>query len=124
MHLCSFLRGSKPVSSTASTVPMIGPNVGSEHGELVPEQRSSFSLFGRGNVETEQSIQPQQTVCENVFGMLEDVPQGDGSLQDGGPNRARNTSGGPPNGGPTHGGHPWDDTQIGITTLCQTDYVI
>jgi len=41
-RLWSFLRGSKPVSSTASTVPIIGPNVGTERGERIPEQRSTL----------------------------------------------------------------------------------
>ena len=102
-----FLRGSKPVSSMASTVPIVGPNIGIEHGEHVPEQRSNFSLFGPGNVDTEQSIglQPQQTVCENVFGApgyalqndrhLRDV--GDHHSQNGGANCGGYTPSGPPN---------------------------
>jgi len=50
-RLWSFLRGSKHVSSSASSVPIVGPSSGVERGERLPEQYSSFSLFGPVNVE-------------------------------------------------------------------------
>jgi len=116
-RLWSLLRGSKHDSSSASTVPIVGPTSGIEHAEHIPEQRSSLSLFGPVNVETEQNVQPQQTVvCKNQFGATRDALRSDRHLQDSGNHHSQNGranrgwqhSGVPPNGGPTHGGHLQD----------------